>query len=318
MNVTAKSLIYSHLIRTTAAVATLALAGCGDARAKTEPPTAAEVAAEESRADKQGLESLAKLQWSSLSAAATSDDPSSFNEERLSYLSTGAEGFEYLLKLLKDPELPSNEAVLALLVVEQMGPSIKSPELRIEAVSQILSMRDAASTDELRDACSTSLMTMLNLAIEASPEDSNLYFFRGDEQLSRKEYEKAISDLTRALEIRPQFSNANYLRGIAYRGIGDNERAIEEYSAALTIEPAYPDVLIMRADAYLEASQPEKAVSDITAAIQLDGKMPHAYEVRARAYHALGREEESKSDLERAKGMRASSTSSATHPATTP
>jgi len=71
---------------------------------------------------------------------------------------------------------------------------------------------------------------------EASSNYEFLYS-RGIVQLRRKEYVKAIADLSDTIERQPRFARAIYARGLAKMGHGDRTGGEADLQAALAIDP---------------------------------------------------------------------------------
>ena len=269
------------------------------------PPTPAQVASEEARSANEALTNLAAISWMDFVDLAGTNDQRSIAAARAQFMDADEHGFRYLLDRLPQPKVDSAEQLLGLQLLEEMAPAIQDPELRTSVVEVLLDLRDRASSKEIRNRFTQHLTVMLDLAIESSPSNPDLRYFRGDERLTRGEHDLAMEDLSMAIELRPNFANAFYLRGLTQRARGNNREAIADYSEALDFEPDYPDVLVARAASYVSLSEPDKAILDLTAAIQSKPDWAHAYTLRAQAYQAIKEEEKASADLTTADHLRA-------------
>jgi len=69
-------------------------------------------------------------------------------------------------------------------------------------------------------------------AIKLRPDSSALFFVRGRAYRLNKQYDNAISDLTRAIALKPSYAEAYNHRGVAYVGKGLNQQAMADFKKA--------------------------------------------------------------------------------------
>jgi tetratricopeptide (TPR) repeat protein len=66
---------------------------------------------------------------------------------------------------------------------------------------------------------------------------ADTYANRGNGYYLKREYDRAIADLTEAIRLDPAYAAAYNERGLAYSGKGDYDRAIADYSEGMRIDP---------------------------------------------------------------------------------
>lgn len=65
----------------------------------------------------------------------------------------------------------------------------------------------------------------------------------GDNYLSLRQFDKAITALNRALKIAPTSANAHYLLGFTYSSMNKWDKSIEELEVADNLEPNHAEIL---------------------------------------------------------------------------
>lgn len=76
----------------------------------------------------------------------------------------------------------------------------------------------------------------LTKAIKLSPNNSVLYFQRGNAKSLFKDYYGGISDSNKAIELNPNFSEAYVIRGNCYRSLEKNNIAFSDFSKAIELD----------------------------------------------------------------------------------
>lgn len=111
-----------------------------------------------------------------------------------------------------------------------------------------------------------------NLAIELSPDASDLYGKRGELKHNLKDFDGAIADFTKEIELNPEYWIPFSNRGFTERMIGKYQDAIEDYTKAIELytDPPYLPYYGCRADAYFKNGDYQKAVDDYTFIIDFD------------------------------------------------
>ncbi len=103
----------------------------------------------------------------------------------------------------------------------------------------------------------------------------------------RKEYARAIPDLTRALEFEPADTAARQARALAYLKGGEGNKALLDAIAAIAHDPENIEAYKLRGQAYLALRDYRKAHKDFTRVIRQNGDA-EAYYLRARTKAELG------------------------------
>jgi len=96
------------------------------------------------------------------------------------------------------------------------------------------------------------------------------YYERASAAMEKKDYDKAIDDLTQA--IRLDLNNSTYYnnRGSCYFNIRNYNRAIDDYTQAIWLNPNSTDAYNNRGLAYKNKKDYDKAIADYTSAIRLN------------------------------------------------
>lgn len=97
-------------------------------------------------------------------------------------------------------------------------------------------------------------------AIQADPEDADLYLERGNAFLYADKADSALLDYNRALELRPSFKEANYNRGLIYFNRKQYRNAINEIKKAVETDPEYMDAMVLIGNSFYNSSQLDSAM----------------------------------------------------------
>lgn len=108
---------------------------------------------------------------------------------------------------------------------------------------------------------------------------------RGHALMVKGLFDPAIADLDEAIRISPKSASAYNHRGLAYRKKGDDARAIEDYTVAVSINPIYALAYSNRGHAYEALGNRKEAIRDFSRALLLDGSLTSASE-RLKALNA--------------------------------
>jgi tetratricopeptide (TPR) repeat protein len=129
-------------------------------------------------------------------------------------------------------------------------------------------------------------IALLTKAIELNPKPGYYYIQRGRAYLSKKEYNKAITDLDKAIEAIPNSFAAYNLRGLAYDGLDKQDQAMAEFNKAISLNPAFAEAYNNRGFVFYQNKEYNKAIQDYEKAISLDPKLANAYNNRGFLYAA--------------------------------
>jgi cytochrome c-type biogenesis protein CcmH/NrfG len=125
-----------------------------------------------------------------------------------------------------------------------------------------------------------------------------VYYNRAAEYSDRKEYGKAIADLTEAVRINPNYGDAYNDLGIAYARTGNLAAALAALDRAVVLDPEYADAFYNRAMVRIQRGDLGAAVEDLSRAISLDPSNLTAYRHRAHAFRELGQYSRAMQDAE--------------------
>lgn len=150
-------------------------------------------------------------------------------------------------------------------------------------------------------------------ALEIDANDADVYFSRsGILAHDKKDYRKAIADLSQVLRLRPKNFSALFNRGLYKESTRDFDGAIEDYSAVLeadvdfsnygpTVAEAKAHALHYRGRVYQwHKNDLKSAVSDFTTALKLDPSLKRIYYRRGLCFYGLKEYEAAKSDFDEA------------------
>jgi tetratricopeptide (TPR) repeat protein len=98
------------------------------------------------------------------------------------------------------------------------------------------------------------------------PKDAAAYSRRGTAFAARRDFQRAIADLTQACELAPDEPNYFYERGIARRDIGQPIPALADFDQAIKIKFDHVPALAARAELRLQNGDAAAAVEDLDAA----------------------------------------------------
>lgn len=118
----------------------------------------------------------------------------------------------------------------------------------------------------------------------AAIEDAADYSRRGAAFASRREFDQALTSLTRACELAPENSEYLYQRGMVYWQLKQADLAMADFDQAVKLKPNNLRALIARADLHVQRGETELAEADLNAADAIAPKeaderylMAHAY-----------------------------------------
>lgn len=106
----------------------------------------------------------------------------------------------------------------------------------------------------------------------AAPSDAAGFARRGVARAARRDFVRAIEDLTRACELAPNEAAYFYQRGLARWGNHQAELAMADLDQALQLDPDVADAHLKRAQLRVAAGAPSAALQDLDAAAGLVAK----------------------------------------------
>jgi uncharacterized protein (TIGR02145 family) len=110
----------------------------------------------------------------------------------------------------------------------------------------------------------------LNEAIRLEPKYADTYYWRGTAYFLKGNYDKAVSDLSEVIRLEPEVAEAYYWRGNAYGQKGDHDKAISEFTQAIRLNPNYAEAYYGRGGAYHSKGDYNKAIADYKSALRIE------------------------------------------------
>ncbi|MBV8854909.1 MAG: aspartyl protease family protein [Sinobacteraceae bacterium] len=96
-----------------------------------------------------------------------------------------------------------------------------------------------------------------------APADAAAFSRRGAAFAARRDYRRAIADLTQACELNPHEPSYFFERGQVHRQNGEPALALADYDQALKLDPDYLVARVARAELHLAAHAVQRARSDL-------------------------------------------------------
>ena len=121
-------------------------------------------------------------------------------------------------------------------------------------------------------------------------------FEKGVEAFEQKDFDSAVTNLTKAIEGNPTSPAAYFYRGLAYREMREYDKAIADFSEAIRLKPAPAPCYGNRGMVYFEKKEFEKAVKDLNEAVRLDPKNAIPYAGRGIIYQETKQYEKAEAD----------------------
>ena len=129
---------------------------------------------------------------------------------------------------------------------------------------------------------------------------TDIYIKRGNANMEKGFYNRAIDSFNRALEIDPDNSILYNCRGLAYGKKGLNKEAMENFNRAIELNPYNYEAYNNRGFFYRVTKQFDKAVADFNNAIELNSNYSTAYFNRGFTFRDMGSIEKAVVDFAKA------------------
>jgi tetratricopeptide (TPR) repeat protein/predicted aspartyl protease len=101
---------------------------------------------------------------------------------------------------------------------------------------------------------------------EGAPTTAAAFSLRGNARSARRDFPRALSDLTRAVELAPDNADYRYQRAVVLMRSGRQPEAMADLDRALTLKHDYADALLFRAGLRLGSDDKAGARKDVDAA----------------------------------------------------
>jgi tetratricopeptide (TPR) repeat protein len=118
----------------------------------------------------------------------------------------------------------------------------------------------------------------------AANEDSKFYGVlgeRGIDMFNRRDYRRAIADLSEAVRLRPDYELARSVLGLAYGDVGEPDKAIALFQESLKNTGQDPYTYVGLGYAYLNKAETAPALEAFDKAIKLKGDFAPAFKGRS-------------------------------------
>jgi tetratricopeptide (TPR) repeat protein len=122
----------------------------------------------------------------------------------------------------------------------------------------------------------------------SSPLLYNLYWSRGEILHQTGEFDRAISDYTEAIRLNPKFASGYMGRGTTWLSKGEIDRAISDYNSADRLSPKDTNVYMSLGYAWAQKGELDRAIAANNEAIRFDRENAMAYNNRALVWFNKG------------------------------
>lgn len=142
------------------------------------------------------------------------------------------------------------------------------------------------------------MLSDLDLAISADPQNARAYSLRGNAKNMLGDNSGALSDLDRAIALAPNFAESYFYRGNTKLTLKNNQGAIADYDRAIALNPNSVGSYGNRGMAKSYVNDERGAIADFSRAIAIK-PIPEAYFNRGQARLRLGEYREAIADYDR-------------------
>jgi len=126
---------------------------------------------------------------------------------------------------------------------------------------------------------------MLNLVPVFAQSTAQDYLKRGDENLNKGAYERALVDYNNAIKTDPNYAEAYAHRGDAYLKKNDYDQTIVECNQAIKLDSNCAYAYAIRGFAYIKKNDYDRAITDLNQAIKLNPIDAEAYNARGYVFN---------------------------------
>jgi tetratricopeptide (TPR) repeat protein len=162
-------------------------------------------------------------------------------------------------------------ALTFCIVLYCTAPTLKKVQSLV--VNERPKVQEASKTDQV------SGMSVLDDAIRKNPSSAVAFHDRGVAWLGRREFDKAIADLSQAIQLDPDNPAALSNRGYCLIQKKQYDKAIQDLTSSIQLAPRVATAYLNRGAAYLKKGDTGSAIADYSEAIRLDpySPPPHFY-----------------------------------------
>lgn len=134
----------------------------------------------------------------------------------------------------------------------------------------------------------------------AKPQNAQMFYQRGLDQLALRNYSEAITAFSQAIEINPEFTEAYLSRCRANEELKDNRAVLDDCYRLLQINPQFAQAYYYQGRARYRLGYQQSAVEVYTHAITLQNTYALAYFQRGRIFLELKDIDRARQDLQQA------------------
>ncbi len=96
------------------------------------------------------------------------------------------------------------------------------------------------------------------------------HYNRAESYLQQREYDKAITELSKVIEVDPKNIEAYVKRGYAYNKKGDYDKALEDFNLAIEMDSKQANAYVNRGVSYYQKGDYGKAIADSEKYLELE------------------------------------------------
>lgn len=126
------------------------------------------------------------------------------------------------------------------------------------------------------------------LRLQPESQDSTLWRSRGRAYFVLKQYEEAVSDLSKAIQLNADDQWSLFIRAATRQELGQLDLALVDFTKAIDLKPSARKVYVYRARIHRDLGDFEAALADCQQAIDLDPERDERWFRREEAYVLRG------------------------------
>jgi tetratricopeptide (TPR) repeat protein len=146
-------------------------------------------------------------------------------------------------------------------------------------------------------------MEIENEKVRLNPEHPDAYSDRGRVYMNRKQWEPALSDLTKAIELDPEKAWRHGIRSEVHEAAGDLKSAYDDLTRTIELDPSDVIAYERRASIHFQRGDYGLAVADLSRGIEVDPGNVTLRHNRAAAHFRQGEYEKAIADCSKTIGL---------------
>ncbi len=205
---------------------------------------------------------------------------------------------------IQPPRLEEIVSISSALGIAELSSTNRYPGILWNLIQQLEFMAGSAEADKVKQDIEdlyriggehlykqryAEAVKIFSEIIRLTPDSPFPYYNRGMARYYlRRDFEKAITDLTTALRLKPKFDKAYRLRGLVKAEQGDWEGLRDDCTKAIELSPADGELYNLRGGACYRLKDYQSALRDFEKAIQLSQTNPEPYHNRGLVKQRIG------------------------------